>query len=126
MKCRRILLVEDHPDTAHVLVRVLRRNGYEVTCAGSVSAGLSALRSAEFDLLLCDIGLPDGTGLDLIRQAREQLGLQIPAIALTGFGMDDDVAKSKVAGFNEHLTKPVNLSLLENTIQRTLEPSTPA
>jgi CheY-like chemotaxis protein len=62
--------------------------------------------------------LPDGSGVDLIRQIRQQLGLGIPAIALSGYGMEEDIARCKEAGFDDHVTKPVNLQKLEQTIQR--------
>ena len=112
-----ILLVEDHADTARVMGRILRGMGHEVRIAGSVA---SALESAQepFDLLLSDIGLPDGTGADLIRRIRQQFGDQHTAIALTGFGMEEDIIKCRDAGFNEHLTKPVSVQKLELAIQR--------
>ena len=69
-------------------------------------------------MLVSDIGLPDGTGLDLIRQVRGQHGLTVPAVALTGFGMEEDLARCREAGFDAHLTKPVNLVKLEETVQR--------
>jgi CheY-like chemotaxis protein len=69
-----------------------------------------------FNLLLSDIGLPDGTGIDLIRQVRERS--TIPAIALTGFGMDQDITRYKEAGFDAHLTKPVNFQKLEMLIKQ--------
>lgn len=116
--CYRVLLVEDHADTARVLARLLRGNGHEVSTAYSVAEALAALRSDQFDVLVSDIGLPDGTGLDLIREARQQYGTKMPAVALTGFGMEDDVARTKEAGFNSHLTKPVNFARLEQTIQQ--------
>ena len=110
----RILLVEDHPDTADVLGRVLRSRGHEVKVCDSVAAAASAVQTGELDLLLSDIGLPDGTGLDLIRQIR--LRHKIPAIALTGYGMDDDIARCKDAGFDGHLTKPVSFEKLDAII----------
>lgn len=114
----RVLLVEDHHDTARVLARLLRGNGHEVTTAHSVAGGLAALRGQGFDVVVCDIGLPDGTGIDLIREVRQEHGLQMPAVALTGFGMEEDVSRTRAAGFNDHLTKPVNFVRLEETIQR--------
>jgi CheY-like chemotaxis protein len=70
-----------------------------------------------FDVLVSDIGLPDGTGVDLIRQIRQKYGNRPPALALTGYGMEDDIARCKAAGFTDHLTKPVNLQKLEAAIQ---------
>jgi PAS domain S-box-containing protein len=112
-----ILLVEDHDDTARVLGRLLERLGHRVRIADSVAAALTAAEQP-FDLLLSDIGLPDGTGNDLIRQLRERRSLQFPAVALTGFGMEEDVAKSREAGFTDHLTKPVNFQRLQMMVQK--------
>jgi len=110
-----ILLVEDHADTATVIRLILRKAGHQVDIGGTVQAGLDKLGEKPFDLLLSDLGLPDGTGLDLIRQVRQNS--QIPAIALTGYGMDDDIARCRDAGFNRHLTKPVNFQQLMATIR---------
>jgi CheY-like chemotaxis protein len=111
----RILLVEDHADTANVLQRLLASLGHQVTTAGTVGQALDLFRSQPFDLLLSDIGLPDGTGIDLMRQARASF--TGPAIALTGFGMEDDVTRCYDAGFNIHLTKPVNFQKLVAVIR---------
>jgi signal transduction histidine kinase/CheY-like chemotaxis protein len=117
-RCFRMLLVEDHADTARVLARLLSGNGHEVKVAGSVRQAIEAFNGGSFDFLVSDLGLPDGSGVDLIRQIRQQLRLVIPAIALSGFGMEDDIARCKEAGFDDHVTKPVNLQKLEATIQR--------
>jgi CheY-like chemotaxis protein len=115
--CYRVLLVEDHADTARVLARLLRGNGHKVSAAHTVAEALAAARSQPFDVLVSDLGLPDGTGIDLIREIRRQYG-SMPAVALTGFGMDDDVTRTREAGFDSHLTKPVNFARLEQAIQR--------
>jgi signal transduction histidine kinase len=110
-----VLLVEDHLDSARVLVRLLRAIGYTVTHAKDVS---SALQSAAegFDLLISDLGLPDGSGHDLMRQLCASG--PVHGIALSGYGMDVDVARSREAGFKEHLTKPVNIEQLQAAIER--------
>jgi PAS domain S-box-containing protein len=113
-----ILLVEDHVDTALALSRLLRGSGHRVRVADSVVTALRAIATDAFDVVVSDIGLPDGTGMDLIRQIRQQHGHKLRAVALTGFGMDDDIAQCRAAGFDDHLTKPVNLKVLEATIQR--------
>jgi CheY-like chemotaxis protein len=105
----RILLVEDHEDTAKAMTWLLRRNGHEVTVAHTVRRAVSEAQKGSFDLLISDIGLPDGSGLDVIDRMPRPL---IPAIALTGFGMEQDVARSRAAGFQEHLTKPVDYQKL--------------
>jgi PAS domain S-box-containing protein len=110
----RILLVEDHNDTANALVRLLQKRGYVVERADSVASGIAAVARETFDLLLCDIGLPDGTGFELIQEVRQTC--QTPAMALSGFGTIEDVSKSKEAGFGAHLTTPVNFQQLEAKI----------
>ena len=110
----KILLIEDHTDTSLALVRLLKRQGYEVATADSVASGLEAVRNGKFNLLVCDIGLPDGTGFQLIEEVRKHS--RTPALALSGFGMEEDVAKSRLAGFEGHLTKPVNFQKLEAAI----------
>jgi PAS domain S-box-containing protein len=119
----RILLVEDHADTASVLRRLLAGQGHIVATAASVAQALALIRAEPFDILLSDIGLPDGTGIDLIRQARP--AFTAPAIALTGFGMEDDVARCYDAGFNVHLTKPVNFQKLVSVIREQAQPHDP-
>jgi PAS domain S-box-containing protein len=115
----RLLIVEDHGDTARALARLLENRGFTTKIASSVTTALETIEREEFDLLLCDLGLPDGTGMDLIRKVRESR--QTPAIALTGFGMQDDVDRAQNAGFDAHLTKPVNLQKLEATMWRLLQ-----
>jgi CheY-like chemotaxis protein len=114
----RLLLVEDHLDTARVLSRLLRGNGHEVETAASLREARDAFANGRFDFLVSDVGLPDGSGVELIREIRRQYGHALPAIALSGFGMEDDITRCREAGFDDHLTKPVNLQKLEMTIQR--------
>jgi CheY-like chemotaxis protein len=114
-----ILLVEDHPDTAHVMSRLLRRLGHTVQTSGTVAEAAELARNSPYDLLLSDIGLPDGTGIDLIRQVRTHRALT--AIALTGYGMEDDIARCLEAGFTAHLTKPINFQHLERMVQEVAE-----
>jgi two-component system CheB/CheR fusion protein len=115
----RILLVEDHADTAEAMAELLRGQGHEVRVAGSVAEGLAAaeaLRGAEgVDLLLSDLGLPDGSGLDLMRELGRLHGIR--GIALSGYGMEEDIRKSRDAGFEKHLTKPVSLQALRAVLQ---------
>jgi PAS domain S-box-containing protein len=111
-----ILLVEDHEDSAEVMSRLLRLKGYSVETCATVAEAVKIVNERNFNLLLSDIGLPDGTGIDLIRLIRQHSSL--PAIALTGFGMDQDVARYKESGFDAHLTKPVNFQKLEMIINQ--------
>ncbi len=111
-----ILFVEDHGDTARVLSRLLERAGYNVGQAASVSTAEALAASCRFDLVISDLGLPDGSGLDLMSRLREKYNLN--GIALSGFGMDEDRAATKAAGFAEHFTKPVDVERLRNAIER--------
>ncbi|MHA3775236.1 ATP-binding response regulator [Verrucomicrobiota bacterium sgz303538] len=115
----RILLVDDHKDTRDAMQKLLIRKGYYVQVAEDVRSGLALAQSHEFDLLISDIGLPDGTGNDLMKKIREFHSL--PGIALSGFGMQHDIERSKQAGFIEHLTKPVNFSQLQAVITKLRE-----
>ena len=111
-----VLLVEDHEPTLRVLEKLLRQIGHRVTGATSVTSALSAASHDAFDLMISDLGLPDGSGLDVMRRLRHDFAGR--AIALTGYGMDADIAASRAAGFAEHLTKPVDLAQLESAIGR--------
>jgi PAS domain S-box-containing protein len=111
-----ILLVEDHEDTAEVMAQLIRGLGHDVTVVGRVADALAATRTTAFDLVVSDVGLPDGTGLDFIGAFRERS--EAPAVALSGFGTDDDVRRCLAAGFTSHLTKPVDFTELEQTIER--------
>jgi PAS domain S-box-containing protein len=109
----RILLVEDHHDTRRSMVRLLGRK-HVVHAVDSVAAALHTAGRESLDLVISDLGLPDGSGLDLMRQLRERHGLT--GICLTGFGAADDLARSADAGFRQHLTKPIDLRKLERAI----------
>jgi signal transduction histidine kinase/CheY-like chemotaxis protein len=110
----KILLVEDHSDTAVVMQRLLNDSGHEVQTAGSVAAALQRLEHNAVDIVISDIGLPDGSGLDLIRELCRRR--PVKAIALSGYGTEEDVQRSLDAGFIAHLTKPVPMSTLRKTI----------
>ncbi|HEV2295155.1 MAG TPA: ATP-binding protein [Tepidisphaeraceae bacterium] len=111
----RLLLVEDHIDTARVMARLLRAAHHEVEAVGSVGAARAAAALSNFDLLITDLGLPDGTGIELFSELKAQYGLR--GIAVSGFGMEDDVQRCLAAGFDAHVTKPVNIDRLGNLIQ---------
>jgi PAS domain S-box-containing protein len=108
----RILLVEDHEPTRTTLARLLARRRYEVVTAASIAEALACQQ--DFRVLISDIGLPDGSGYDLMIEMRKRGFIQ--GIALTGFGMEQDVARSQEAGFFTHLTKPVKIQSLENAL----------
>jgi signal transduction histidine kinase/CheY-like chemotaxis protein len=114
----RLLVVEDHEDTADVLARLLESSGFEVTAVRTVADALVAAAAARYDLLISDIGLPDASGLDLMRQIRDRFG--IPGIALSGYGMEEDISNSRDAGFQDHIVKPINLDHLKAAIHRVI------
>ena len=116
MKHVQILLVEDHEDTARVLGRILRNAGFDVSHAGTVTDARALAGARPFDLLISDVGLPDGSGLDLMKALREAQGIK--GIALSGFGTDEDVAASAAAGFAAHITKPVDWDRLRAEIEK--------
>jgi signal transduction histidine kinase len=112
----RILLVEDHPDTAQSLSTILERRGYVVEIAGDVASGLKLAAAQPFDLLMSDLGLPDASGYDLMKQIRENYS--IPGIAISGYGTQEDIRKCDEAGFSGHLVKPIEISRLEEMVSR--------
>mgnify|MGYP000066165052 CR=1 FL=1 len=111
-----VLLVEDHADTARLMARLLESGGHEVKVAGGFTAAMELARQRRFDVLLSDLGLPDGSGLELMRQLRLRYGLR--GIALSGYSMEQDLLKSREAGFDEHLTKPIDPARLETAVRR--------
>jgi signal transduction histidine kinase len=112
----RLLLVEDHEDTKRSLTRMLQRRGYDVLAASDMRSALEVATNSEFDVLVSDIGLPDGSGLDLLRTLRAKR--QIFGIALSGYGMEEDIRRSDEAGFAHHLVKPVDINKLDSIIQQ--------
>jgi signal transduction histidine kinase len=110
----KILLVEDHEDSLWAMSRLLRKLDHSVTTATCVSHALDAAEADRFDLLISDVGLPDGTGLELMQ--RLLVRHPIKGIALTGYGMESDIQRTHEAGFQRHLTKPVNFNDLETAI----------
>ena len=110
----RILVVEDHSDTLRSMKLLLNRLGYEVLGAENMTEALRIAEEQHFDILLSDIGLPDGSGLELLKRIRSIR--EVPALALSGFGMDEDIERSRDAGFSDHLTKPVSIDRLQAAI----------
>jgi len=116
-----ILLVDGHIDTLRVTSQLLKRSGFAVTTAESVDEAAALATANSFDVLVTDIGLPDGTGYDLMRGLRETSGIR--GVALSGYAMQEDIRKSREAGFDVHLVKPVNGKQLEEVILRLMETS---
>jgi PAS domain S-box-containing protein len=109
-----ILLVEDHEPTRTSLTLLLLRRNYKVIPVGTLSEARRLLEKKKFNLLISDIGLPDGSGCDLMEETGQHL--QLKGIALTGYGMEQDITRSKAAGFVAHLTKPVHIESLDNAL----------
>ena len=112
----RVLLVEDHVETARLLKVILEHSGHTVAVAGDVKSAMQLADNGQFDIVVSDIGLPDGTGYELMKRIRERH--QIPGVALTGYGMDDDLQRSREAGFADHIIKPVDAYQLESVLHR--------
>jgi signal transduction histidine kinase len=117
----RLLVIEDHEPTMTVLARLLRRHGHDVLTACTIKGALSLASAHSFDLIISDLGLPDGSGLDLMRQLAKTYGLR--GIALSGYGMPEDRLKTQQAGFLAHLVKPINFDQLQRVL-RGIAPAT--
>ena len=111
----RLLLVEDHPATLDVLTRLLTRAGHSVVATSTVAAALAAADASTFNAVVSDLGLPDGTGTELMVQLRARHGLR--GIALSGYGMEQDMERTREAGFIAHLVKPVDFNQLRRTLE---------
>jgi DNA-binding response OmpR family regulator len=110
----RILLLEDDEDTRKVVRRLLLARDFEVTDVGTVAEAWQCCAGQTFHLLVSDIGLPDGDGFRLMRELQDLHGMR--GIALTGYGLPDDIALSREAGFAVHLVKPIRLRLLDEAL----------
>ncbi len=114
----RVLVVDDHVDTCTGMKMMLERRGYRVTIAHTADQAVEKAEHEEFDLVISDIGLPDRSGYELMRELSATKNLR--GIALSGFGMENDVSRARAAGFSEHLTKPINFDRLDEAIQMLL------
>jgi signal transduction histidine kinase/ActR/RegA family two-component response regulator len=112
----RVMLVEDHADTALVLSRLLSLDGHMVQTAGTATEALALAGEHTFDLVISDLGLPDMTGYDLMKQIKSRHGIK--GIAMSGYGMEEDIRRSRGAGFSDHIVKPVTIDRLEQSIRR--------
>src|SRR6266576_3453389 len=115
-KSLRILLVEDHSDTRRTLSRLLTHFGHQISVADNTQSALKIMGSQEFDVVLSDIGLPDGSGYDVISEAKRKQ--PVKAVAITGFGTDEDVRRGKEAGFDFHLVKPIDFHELRTVLDQ--------
>jgi DNA-binding response OmpR family regulator len=110
----RLLLVEDNDVTRGALQKLLVARNFEVCAASSIADAWALVADSKFDVLVSDIGLPDGDGFILMRELKDRYGMS--GIALTGFDLEDDYKLSKEAGFSVHLTKPVQASVLDEAL----------
>ena len=113
-KSLRILVVEDHNDTLEALSRLLNHFGHEISTANDAQSALDMISSNEFDVVLCDIALPDGNGYDVITEAKRKRAVK--AVALSAFAARDDIERGKKAGFDFHLAKPVDFHELRSVL----------
>src|SRR3954469_12770144 len=111
----RIFVVENHPDTLRFLTLYLEQMGHTVVSAQSLSEAVAAIPSADCDVAICDVGLPDGSGWELL--ARAKLSRRIYAIAMSGFGLSSDRARSHAAGFRHHVIKPFDPDRLDAMLE---------
>lgn len=110
-ECLNVLVVEDHVDTLEYLKLYLEESGHHVQCARTVAQAVEMLPHCKCDVLVSDVGLPDGSGWDLLRQAH--LERPIYAVVMSGFAMSADVKRSKAAGFRHHIAKPIDPDVLD-------------
>ena len=113
----RILFVEDHTDSRSVIASLLTRCGYSVSVAETIGIALEMLNTQQFDVILSDIGLPDGSGNGLVMLAKQHQN-SIVAIALSGFSAEQDIKFSREMGFDVYLTKPVDFHQLRKALER--------
>ena len=111
----RVLIVEDHGDTRRVLSTLLDRWGFDVSTAESLKSGLAFVSAKEFDVIVSDIALPDGTGYALVSEAKRKQGA-LKAIAISGYNSPADVEIGKKSGFDYHLTKPFDCHALRTIL----------
>lgn len=115
----RILIVDDQEEVAEMLELFLRHAGYQTAIAFSATSAIELAKSGIFDLVISDIAMPEMNGYELIESLRVLSSYKsIPMIAVTGFSMRDDRERSRHAGFDVHLTKPVNPNTLLTYIKR--------
>ncbi len=111
----RLLVVEDHPDSAELLAELLEHHGHSVRIATTASDAIALANEQAFDVVLSDVGLPDASGYELMEQLRDRFSLK--GIAVTGSGRAADVERGRAAGFSAHLTKPFSMRSLERALE---------
>ena len=120
----KVLMVDDHADTLRILSRMVSKWGFCVMTATCVREALALAAREPFDLVISDLGLPDGSGLEIMRETKMRYGLR--GIAISGYGSDGDLRESEEAGFDAHLTKPISFQALKTAIHRITSETVPA
>src|SRR3954465_10270654 len=115
----RVLITEDHAATRRVLEKMFTRRGYEILVAANGEEALAIADTSRIDIMICDIGMPDMDGWTLLRRMRKTRPT-LPAIAVTGYGREEEVEMSSRAGFDEHLSKPVTMEEIDAAIDRVM------
>ena len=111
-----ILIVEDHGDTRRILAGLLGHFGHSISAADSLESAKAFIKAKRFDAVVSDLGLPDGSGYDVIRHAKRRQ--QLTGVALTAWGEPNDIERGRQAGFDYHLTKPVDCAALREVLDR--------
>jgi len=117
----KILIVEDEKDLSQSICEYLANEQFACEQVFEYTTALEKISLYDYACIILDIGLPDGSGVELMRQLKAKCGLR--GIALSGYGMEEDLQKSREAGFERHVTKPVSLQTLQAALQETLEPA---
>ena len=122
MEKTRLLVVEDHPATSRALRHFLEISDYYVEVANNVRSAIAANRAGKFDLLICDLNLPDGTGWELLAKLRREAPVR--AVAFSAYDEPEHIAQSRSAGFIEHIVKTgADPDALLKAIERALQVS---
>jgi two-component system, OmpR family, phosphate regulon response regulator PhoB len=116
-----ILVIEDDPSAVRLLERALARGGHLVEVAGDVASGRDAAQSGHHQLMILDLFLPDGSGLDLVRYLRGELGSTVPILLLTGHRQEEFLARAQAAGATGYMTKPFSIRELLDEVDRLTE-----
>ena len=115
----RFFVIENHQDTLDAIKMFLEAQGHSVETASDMKSGLKIAPRTKFDVLISDIGLPDGDGWELLKRLRETMP-EVKAIAMSGYGMRADLNKSQAAGYAAHIVKPFGPMELDAALKKVL------
>lgn len=118
---KNVLVVEDDESISKLLKIVLEQNGFIVNVVGTYESAFSTLQDSEPSLVVLDLGLPDGNGLDLLKWIRNEAGLSVPVVVLSAFRQDENVQKAFELGANDFMSKPFRPKELVARLQRVLD-----